>query len=262
MGTAVVTALLYMSMARSFLAFLSNIVRTDGWICSMLDAHKELHIFFGRMLGWYAIAHCCGHCMSTVIIIMQTRDSLEKLDELNSIFGCSNQETKSFWFWGQAHLSWPTCPIKVQYKYVEEVFFMTTIGLSGVLLCILLTVIAYVSSKRARSQDFERFWYLHNVAIVLWPVLMYIHGSNAWVGGLRAIDCVHDHKSFHGLCKGSCVPTFAVSHVPLHGCHGQVGHLPTGQGWSCAWVHGVFEGGKASSFVAFQSRHVRVHLHA
>lgn len=182
MGTAVVTALLYISMARGFLTFLSNIVRTDGRICSMLDAHKELHIFFGRMLGWYAIAHCFGHCMSTVITIMQTHDSLEELDELNSILGCSNPENKSFWFWGQAHLTWPTCPITVQYKYVEEVFFMTTIGLSGVLLCILLTVVAYLSSKRARSQDFERFWYLHNVAIVLWPVLMYIHGSNAWVG--------------------------------------------------------------------------------
>jgi len=89
--------------------------------------------------------------MSTVITIMQTRDSREELDELNSILGCSNLETKSFWFWGQVHLSWPTCPIKVQYKYVEEVFFMTTIGLSGVLLCSLLTVIAYVSSKRVRS---------------------------------------------------------------------------------------------------------------
>jgi len=46
MGTAVVTALLYLSMARGFLTFLSNIVRTDGWICSTLDAHKELHILW------------------------------------------------------------------------------------------------------------------------------------------------------------------------------------------------------------------------
>ena len=33
--------------------------------------------------------------------------------------------------------------------------------------------------------DFSRqefFWKLHNVAIFLWPILLFLHGSQGWIG--------------------------------------------------------------------------------
>merc|ERR1712048_1222047 len=63
-----------------------------------------------------------------------------------------------------------------------EVLYGTMPGLTGLLLLVLLSITAYTGRKIARKQNFDRFWYVHNVAIATWPVLLFLHGSNAWVG--------------------------------------------------------------------------------
>merc|ERR1711988_271249 len=55
-------------------------------------------------------------------------------------------------------------------------------GLTGLLLLVLLSITAYTGRKLGRKQNFDLFWYIHNIAIWSWPVLLFLHGSNAWVG--------------------------------------------------------------------------------
>jgi NAD(P)H-flavin reductase len=49
-------------------------------------------------------------------------------------------------------------------------------------LTILLAVIAWSAREKRRKEHFERFWWIHNIGLLLWPPAMYVHGANAWIG--------------------------------------------------------------------------------
>eukprot|EP00439_Symbiodinium_sp_Y106_P041767 s3994_g5.t1 len=63
-----------------------------------------------------------------------------------------------------------------------EALFLTLPGLTGFLLILVLGVVAWTSRHRFRAARFEMFWNLHNVAIVSWPILLFFHGSQGWIG--------------------------------------------------------------------------------
>jgi len=51
-------------------------------------------------------------------------------------------------------------------------------SLTGVLLVGLLFCISRTASEKNRKSNFEYFWYVHNVGIFLWPLLLLFHGCS------------------------------------------------------------------------------------
>eukprot|EP00913_Durusdinium_trenchii_P010735 g10071.t1 len=67
-------------------------------------------------------------------------------------------------------------------KTFTDALFMTMPGLTGVLLLVLLVLVALTSRQKFRSERFETFWRLHNLVILFWPILLFLHGSQGWSG--------------------------------------------------------------------------------
>jgi len=58
----------------------------------------------------------------------------------------------------------------------------STPGVTGLALVLLLCLLGWSGRAQARSQRFDRFWYIHNLVLVAWPLTMFAHGSNQWIG--------------------------------------------------------------------------------
>jgi len=176
MASIVSTAILYLTMARSFMALLYRLLPHKSPLGTLLDAHKEIHIFFARSLFLFQVLHIFGHAIGTFPGIAMTSPEV-----LNSLAGCANQGTTLKGWPSLSWLHWPACPFERELTG-PEVWFMTMPGLTGILLVLVFLLVGYTGHKVRRAANFDRFWYVHNVAIVLWPILLFLHGSNQWLG--------------------------------------------------------------------------------
>jgi len=180
MAIALLTAVLYLSMARStFKALYQIIPKSCSLLTHVFDAHKEMHMLAGNMMLVAAVAHTLAHCTGTAVGVQR-----HSPEELNQILGCANPEgIRGHTITGVRFkfLEWPACPLTEKYSY-WEVVFKSMPGLTGVLLVVLAFVIGYTARNVYRKKSYDIFWYVHNVAIVAWPLLLFLHGSNAWVG--------------------------------------------------------------------------------
>jgi len=177
MGALVWTAFLFLTMARTLQRALLARLPIGSKLLDLANAHKELHVFCGKMLACTAGLHVLAHLLGTLPgIVAHTKD------ELNTLLGCANPDsTPGYLGVHMPWLVWPQCPLKREFTYLE-VLFMSTVGVSGIFLVVVISLVGYTSRKKARSAQFDRFWYIHNTAMVLWPCLLFLHGSNSWVG--------------------------------------------------------------------------------
>eukprot|EP00435_Cladocopium_sp_Y103_P066471 s922_g28.t1 len=196
MATAVWTALLFLSMSRSILTICSRCLPRRGrsfWF-TFLDCHKDLHIeagclaplssafgasFGGKALVFYSAVHIVGHCIGTVPGVLQ-----KDVAELNQLLGCAQEDPPYLVHWDLSIFHWPPCPLKEADKPMTftEALFLTMPGLTGFFLVLVLAAVAWTSRHKFRAQSFECFWNLHNLAIILWPLLLFLHGSQGWIG--------------------------------------------------------------------------------
>ena len=181
MACAVWTALLFLSMSRSILTIASRFLPRRGrsfWF-TFLDCHKDLHIEAGKALVFYSGVHIVGHCIGTVPGMLQ-----KDVAELNEMLGCAQEDPPYIAEWDLSIFHWPQCPMTEADKPMTftEALFMTMPGLTGFFLVLVLVAIAITSRHKFRAQSFEFFWKLHNVAIFLWPILLFLHGSQGWIG--------------------------------------------------------------------------------
>ncbi|OLP84804.1 Superoxide-generating NADPH oxidase heavy chain subunit C, partial [Symbiodinium microadriaticum] len=173
MACAIYSALLFLSMSRGLLSLLSRCLPKHGrnlWF-TFLDSHKAL--------VFYSALHTVGHCIGTVPGVLQ-----KSAAELNALLGCAQEEPPYVLHMDLSIFHWPKCPMTDEEKPMNftEALFLTLPGLTGFLLILVLGVVGWTSRHRFRAARFEMFWYLHNVAIVSWPVLLFFHGSQGWIG--------------------------------------------------------------------------------
>lgn len=180
MGCAIWTAILYLTMAKTLIKGVLRYFRCCGALSPLLDAHKEMHTFAGKWMLITGIVHTLAHCVGTVPMVVRysTDETLRK--KINDIIGCANKDTTPGYM-GVTFLQWPDCPVDKEMNYLDLVF-QTTFGLSGLLLLLLGVAVWYTSRRRSKPGRFELFWYLHQFTIFSWPVLLFIHGSNGWLG--------------------------------------------------------------------------------
>ena len=186
---ALETGLLYGSMARRGLSKLSRWVLPRDWpMCkAMLEGHQEIHVGAGMAVNLYGFLHAGCHLLGTVPALLK-----RSAEELNNVIGCA-QENPPFWL----HLSlefleWPPCPLEEDTRPQNflEALFMTMPAVTGLLLCTLLLLVsitAYFRDEKSRKQircnfDYKWFKRAHLLAIWVWPVLLFLHGSQQWIG--------------------------------------------------------------------------------
>jgi len=174
------TGIMYWTMARGFLSELYAFTRGTSVLVAPLDGHRDLHVMSGMALCATAVEHTVAHMIGTVPGIMKAKDA----SELNAVIGCANKATTKGYIDGVnfGFLQWPACPFEEVPRTIEEVLFKTVPGLTGVLLLALLWAMYYTGNDHMRKKNFDLFWYIHNVGIILWPVLLFIHGTNGWIG--------------------------------------------------------------------------------
>eukprot|EP00928_Gymnodinium_smaydae_P070765 TRINITY_DN54537_c0_g1_i1.p1 TRINITY_DN54537_c0_g1~~TRINITY_DN54537_c0_g1_i1.p1 ORF type:complete len:1018 (-),score=227.25 TRINITY_DN54537_c0_g1_i1:154-3051(-) len=180
MGCALWTAILYLTMARGFLTKLHDCCPRGQLLVTLLDGHKDLHILAGKAMFAMGIEHTVAHLIGTVPGVL-----MHDLDKINKLLGCANMHSTpgflSAWAFHLGALHWPECPMKEKPTFMQ-IIFMTTPGLTGVALLLTLCLTAYTGRVVGRKYNYDIFWYVHNVTILIWPILLFLHGSNSWVG--------------------------------------------------------------------------------
>jgi len=175
MGSAIVTGVLFLSMSRTAQKEVYSHARF-GKISTLFTGHRDLHVFAGKLLMWLALAHTLAHLLGTAPGVQSHTH-----EELNELLGCANPDTPGHLGGNFSWLTWPSCPLEEDYTLMD-VIFKSVPGLTGLALLALLVAIGYTGKQKQRKKHFDRFWYLHNFAIVAWPVLLFVHGSNGWIG--------------------------------------------------------------------------------
>jgi len=181
MACTIYSALLFLSMARGLLSLLSRCLPKHGrnlWF-TFLDSHKDLHIECGKALVFYSVLHTVGHCIGTVPGVLQ-----KSVEELNELFGCAQENPPYLIHLDLSIFHWPQCPLVESEKPMNftEALFMTLPGVTGFLLLLLLGVVGYTSRQSFRTTNFDSFWNVHNLAIGTWPILLFFHGCQGWIG--------------------------------------------------------------------------------
>mmetsp|Transcript_65294 Transcript_65294/g.156051 ORF Transcript_65294/g.156051 Transcript_65294/m.156051 type:complete len:900 (+) Transcript_65294:106-2805(+) len=181
LACVLLTAVLFLSMSRTLHAFLTRLLPRQGrgfWF-TFLDSYKEIHIMAGKALLFYSILHTFAHSIGTVPGILQM-----DVAELNKLLGCAQEDPPYIAEWDLSFLHWPRCPLREsdKPKNFTEALFLTMPGCTGVLLLLVLLVIAYTSAPKFRSKSYDWFWTLHNLMLGVWPVLLFLHGSQGWIG--------------------------------------------------------------------------------
>mmetsp|Transcript_18909 Transcript_18909/g.43975 ORF Transcript_18909/g.43975 Transcript_18909/m.43975 type:complete len:955 (+) Transcript_18909:90-2954(+) len=181
MACALWTAILFLSMSRTLHTFLARLLPKTGrnfWF-TFLDSHKDIHIMAGKALMIYAGIHVLAHSIGTVPGILQ-----KDVEELNELLGCAQADPPYVAEWDLSFLHWPRCPLRESDvpRTFTEALFLTMPGLTGVLLVLVLLGVGYTSSSRFRAQSFDWFWTFHNFMICAWPLLLFLHGSQGWIG--------------------------------------------------------------------------------
>eukprot|EP00438_Fugacium_kawagutii_P006689 Skav219101 [mRNA] locus=scaffold1574:198427:206737:+ [translate_table: standard] len=184
---ALETGLLYGSMARRWLSKFSCWVLPRNWpFCkAMLEAHQEIHIEAAVAMNLYGLLHVGCHLLGTIPAFLQ-----KSAEQLNEVIGCA-QENPPFWLdLSLEFLEWPPCPLDEDTKphHFLEALFMTMPAVTGLLLIMLLLLVGitgYFRHAKSRGRcnfDYKWFQRVHVVAIWLWPVLLFLHGSQQWIG--------------------------------------------------------------------------------
>lgn len=183
------TGLLYGSMPRYWLSMLSRWILPRHWafVKALLEAHQEIHVEAGVATTLYSFLHAGCHLLGTVPALLE-----KSAEELNEVIGCA-QETPPFLLdLSMEWLEWPSCPFHEDTKpqHFLEAIFMTMPAVTGLLLCVLLLLVgttACLRHEKGRERircnfDYKWFKRAHLLAIWLWPVFLFLHGSQQWIG--------------------------------------------------------------------------------
>jgi len=125
-----------------------------------------------------AAEHVVAHCIGTIPGLLSS-----SVYEVNDLLGCANKDDTSGYLPVDLSIfSWPDCPLTEIPDNFTEALFLTMPGLTGVLLVLLLWGVYYTGSQQGRKENFDRFIYLHNVLVIVWPILLFLHGTQGWIG--------------------------------------------------------------------------------
>jgi hypothetical protein len=178
MACAIWTAILYASMSRSFVTTIG--IALPNWpnFNAILDMHKELHV----MAGWGMLAtgfeHTVAHAIGTVPGLLKS-----DLEKINRLLGCANpNDTPGYINLPMRALQWPKCPLEEKPRDFSHALFLTMPGVTGLVLLLLLSTVAWTGKDKNRKNNFDRFIYLHNFLVWIWPIALFLHGSQGWIG--------------------------------------------------------------------------------
>merc|ERR1740121_2557912 len=88
MATLLWTSLLFLSMSRTWFRIIVRYSPLRSYLYVVMDAHKELHIFCGKMLLLTSCVHVFAHCVGTVPALARSSP-----EDVNSLVGCVNPDT-------------------------------------------------------------------------------------------------------------------------------------------------------------------------
>jgi len=176
MATALWSGLLFLSMARTFLTWISQFEWLGMRVHAIIENHKEAHIFFGKAMTISGLLHAIAVCYGPAIGVDSSTH-----EELNEWIGCANPDgTPGYVGMTIDFLQYPKCPLEADVTYFDFIF-RSTPGITGIALTVLMGVVAVTSRHETRRLCFERFSFTHHIAIVSWPILLFCHGANGWM---------------------------------------------------------------------------------
>lgn len=228
-GACFWTAVLFLTMSRDLISFVVRIrcVRDSQWAMQFLNSYKELHIFSAYEVLLDGMLHALMHHIGTFV-------ALEKYSgkELNQVFVCSKEKDDiPDGYLGKAIVNflkpfqWPSCPFPedADVGYFDGV--LSTPGITGYLLMIVICALGWFSRRKSRKANFRLFYVLHHLLVPAWVLLLILHGANDWVGlgfplvilvagiPLATYGWTRIRRSYLSYCCGAEVVSATKSHT-------------------------------------------------
>jgi len=152
------------------------------WAAWVFDGSVSFHKHAGWCLIFDSAVHSIAHMICTVPAIVGADAT-----QLNNVFKCANPDHEGYIVKGLPFrgLTWPKCPFdesKTGGNFRGKEVWASWPALTGLIMIVLLVLLGYTARPAVRKRNWELFMYFHQFMIFAWPVLLFFHGVNQWLG--------------------------------------------------------------------------------
>jgi len=180
LGTCIWTTVLFLTMNRRVMSLIGSIGPARGrWSSWMFDGSISFHKHAGYSLIIDAAIHVFCHAICTLPTITGADAA-----ELNNLLKCGNLENAEQGYMINPatfrYMAWPACPF-VDGIYGLD-FWASWTGVTGILMVASLIFLGYTVRPALRKRNWELFAYFHGFLIFAWPIMLFFHGVNQWIG--------------------------------------------------------------------------------
>jgi predicted ferric reductase len=185
-GACFWTAVLFLTMSRDLISFIARIpmVRKSETLMQLLNCSKELHVFAAVELTLDGCVHALMHHIGTFVALQRHTSK-----QLNAVLVCAqdpadmpNGYLGKFIPFFLKVFQYPACPLPEGGHMGYWTGVLSTPGITGYLLMLVIFALGYFSRRSARQTNFRRFFALHHLLVPMWVILLVVHGANDWVG--------------------------------------------------------------------------------
>lgn len=187
-GACFWTAILFLTMSRDVIVAIARLplLRKSQFVMQFINCAKEIHIFSAYELMLDGCVHALMHHIGT-FVALETHTPRE----INTMLVCAtSSDNMPVGYLGKffpnflKSFQYPACPLPDIDDEVVGYFsgVLSTPGITGYLLMIVIFALGWFSRAKARKSNFRLFYAVHQLFVPAWVILLVLHGANNWVG--------------------------------------------------------------------------------
>ncbi len=166
-------------MCRRLLTYLSDRVCGSSFFMNVYVSHKVIHMHAAIAMSVHATLHAICHVFFVVPGLAQM-----EVHEFNDLAKCTPQNHHKYVFFSDGapfqKVAFPACPATETENLLT--WYLSWPYVTGILMCVLLGIVVKYSSPWWRKNRYNTFYYVHIVTVILFPILLVLHGFNQWFG--------------------------------------------------------------------------------
>lgn len=163
-------ALLMLPVCRNFISYTRYFLCCSTNVVRVLDKHISFHRQIGYTIMFFSIIHTLGHVFNFESFVVgydmklpsNSSSDKQKYAESGLISTLSHLQSDKL------------NPVRGSIPVFEA--FKLLPGVTGILLCLILSIVASSSSAFIRRSFFNLFWYMHQILAFLFFIFFIVHG--------------------------------------------------------------------------------------
>ncbi|RNA12749.1 Cytochrome b-245 heavy chain [Brachionus plicatilis] len=171
------SAAILLLVCRNLISFLRNLLCCKPKVVRIFDKHVTFHRYLGYLIIFFSIIHTVAHVHNLESFVLarnaeyvpssSTTKEEELLSGLFSTLSSLNKRPNGSFI----------NPVENENSVPIFEGFKLLSGVSGIIMCISLSIMASSSSENIRKPFYNLFWYSHQIFAAVYFLFLFIHGA-------------------------------------------------------------------------------------